>query len=45
MPNKQTSVLKRFVAVLMSGFSLFAKAFNETVNDLRLFYTSSRSKS
>ena len=26
MPNKQTSVLKRFVAFLMSGFSLFAKA-------------------
>ena len=29
MPNKQTSVLKRFVAFLMSGFSLFAKGFAE----------------
>lgn len=34
MPNKQTSVLKRFVAFLMSGFSLFAKAFRATYHQI-----------
>ena len=34
MPNKQTSVLKRFVAFLMSGFSLFAKAFRTTYHQI-----------
>jgi voltage-gated potassium channel len=34
MPNKQTSELKRFVAFLMSGFSLFAKAFRTTYHQI-----------
>lgn len=34
MPNKQTSVLKRFVAFLMSGFNLFAKAFRATYHQI-----------
>ena len=34
MPNKQTSVLKRFVAFLMSGFNLFAKAFHATYHQI-----------
>ena len=34
MPNKQTSVLKRFVAFLMSGLSLFAKAFRATYHQI-----------
>ena len=34
MPNKQTSVLKRFVAFLMSGFNLFAKAFRTTYHQI-----------
>ena len=34
MLNKQTSVLKRFVAFLMSGFSLFAKAFRTTYHQI-----------
>ena len=34
MPNKQTSVLKRFVAFLMSGLGLFAKAFRATYHQI-----------
>ena len=34
MPNKQTSVLKRFVAFLMSGLNLFAKAFRATYHQI-----------
>ena len=34
MQNKQTSVLKRFVAFLMSGLSLFAKAFRATYQQI-----------
>ena len=34
MQNKHTSVLKRFVAFLMSGFSLFAKAFRATYHQI-----------